>query len=116
MLPTVIQHIIYEYRIEFERVEREIDRCLEKYYDIEEKVVDLRSRIANTDLCSYHTESVNMSLTHTLQEAGRIVDRILDTESVNPVQLMMLKNLENEILIDIFNIVCHPFMLYPATM
>ena len=116
MLPIDIQNIIYEYQAEFERVDRDIDRCLEKYYDIEEKIVHLRIQIADTDLCSYHTESVNLSLTHTLQEAGRIVDRVIETESVNPVQLMMLKNLENEILIDIFNIVCHPFTLYPGNM
>ena len=116
MIPTVIHNIIYEYKVEFERVDREIEQCVDKYYDIENKVASLKHHIEDTDLCSYHTESVTQSLTQTVVEAGRIIDCILEEESVNPVQLLILKNLENDILIDIFNIVCHPFTLYPGLL
>ena len=53
MLPNVIQNIIYEYKEEFERVEDQIEECLQKYYDIEEKVDNFKTFITlwviNTD-------------------------------------------------------------------
>ena len=35
MLPSVIKHIINDYKIQFERVESEIENCIQKYYEIE---------------------------------------------------------------------------------
>jgi len=83
MIPTEIQNIITEYQREFERVDREIETCVNKYYDIEDKVMSLKARIVDTDLCSYHAETVTHSLSETVIEAGRIIDRILVEETVH---------------------------------
>ena len=114
MLPIEIQHIINDYKEEFERVEDQIEECLQKYYDIEEKVENFKSQIQNSHICHHHKSNVTISLTQTTREAARIIERILEEETVHSVQLLLLTNLENDILIDIFNVMCHPYMLYPA--
>jgi len=114
MLPRDVLHIIHEYREAFEQVERDIQLCVDKYYEIEERVTMLQTQIIETGMCEYHTNTLRLSLRHTLVEAGRILDRVLEDDGANPVQIMLLSNLENDILIDLFNVVCHPFTLYPA--
>ena len=114
MLPSVIHNIINDYKTEFERVEAEIQHCIEKYYEIENKVEAVRQHLLSTEICHYHRNSVCESLTNTIVEAARIMDRILEDETVNPIQTILLSNLENNILVDVVDIICQPLMLYPA--
>ena len=111
MLPNEIENIIHEYRVAFELVDTQISDAIHAFYTIENRCSKLLEEAEKMELCSYHVDNLQKSMTRTVQEAARIVSDILENEEIHMVQTEMLCALNNEIVYDIFNVLLHPFYL-----
>ena len=111
MLPLEIETLIHEYRIQFERVDSDIQDAINHYHTIETRVSQLLCEVEEMGLCHYHVKNLQNALHSTVHQSSRIVSDILENEEIHMVQTEMLEALNNEILYNIFNILLHPFYI-----
>ena len=109
MLPQDILNLIDAYRLQFEKVDEDIQTAINSYHTIESRATQLLREVEEMELCEYHVNNLRRALQQTVLESGRIVSEILETEEIHVVQQEMLLALNNEILYDVFNILLHPF-------
>ena len=111
MLPIEIETLIHEYRKDFERVDSQIQDAISSYHTIETRANQLLGEVEQMGLCSYHVSNIQNCLRSTVHQSSRIVSHILENEEIHMVQIEMLEALNNEILLNIFNVLLHPFYL-----
>ena len=109
MLPLEIESLIHEYRIQFEKVDSDIQEAIHHYHTIEARATKLLGEVELMDLCSYHVKNLHEAVRRTVNESSRIVSDILENDEIHMVQTEMLLALNNEILYDVFNVLLHPF-------
>jgi len=110
-LPTDIQDIIVLYKNEFERVDSLIEGCLSTYTDIVDRTDEIVDGMFGLpkQICDYHESTVRKALSKIVNEAGKILNEILQDEEIYLVQIEMLSALKNEIMFTVFNVILHPF-------
>ena len=109
MLPNDIETIIHAYRIEFERVEDEIHLALNVYYGIEHRVSDMLNLIQNMDLSDQYALDLKVMLADVTAECRKLMSRIIEEQTITPIQRLMLNNLSEQIEYNhIFQILFHP--------
>ena len=112
MLPAEIERLIHTYRKEFERVEKDILETLSIYYTVENRASEVLDLVKTMDLSVCHFKHVEIMLCDITMESSKLVSRILEDETVTPVQLLMLNNLSEQIQINnVFQILFHPLCL-----
>ena len=109
MLPLEIENLIHAYRIQFEKVDSDMQDAIHLYHTIEQRAIQLLYEVELMDLCEYHVNNLQKALKRTVDESSRIVSDILENEEIHMVQTEMLLALNNEILYDVFNVLLHPF-------
>ena len=111
MLPLEVENLIHAYRIQFEKVDSDIQDAIHAYHTIEMRATQLLREVEQMGLCTYHVKNIQKALHRTVNESSRIVSDILENEEIHMVQIEMLEALNNEILYDIFNVLLHPFYI-----
>lgn len=114
-IPNEIEDLIHEYRVEFERVDREINDAINQYYTIESTAKQLLHGLQKSGVCTFHLDNVNRALHRTVEQGSYILNRILENEEIFVCETEMLLSLNNEVLYTVFNVLVHPFYL-PQSM
>ena len=110
-LPTDIQDIIFTYQKDFERVDSLISDCISQYTDIVDQTDEIITHMFGLpkEICEFHESTVRKALSKIVNEAGKILNDILQEEEIYLVQIEMLSALKNEIMFTVFNVILHPF-------
>lgn len=117
MLPLEIEKIIHDYRVQFEKVDTDIQTAIHSYHTTENRASLLLKEVEHMNLCPHIFLNLKLGLHQTVCECSRIVSQILDDEEVHVVQMEMLIALNNSIIYDVFNVMlkcdveANPYML-----
>jgi len=109
MLPEDIVAIIHDYRMAFERVDNEIMDMLGLYYTTENRATEVLELVSSMVLTDFHFKNIKIMLSDITKECSKIVSGVLEEETINPVQQLMMNNLANQIdYNNIFPVLFHP--------
>ena len=108
-LPQDIMNIIFEYRVEFERVEREISKAVQLYFSLAHRCQSVLHDIPTLNITNETDRRIMISaLKDTQLQCRYIVEEILCEETINEGDLSLLKILNDQILFELFFLLLHP--------
>jgi hypothetical protein len=103
-IPKDICRIIRIYVHAFNEVEYQIGECLNHYFEIEDQSKRILGRFCDRLDCTLHRKDLRVRINAISKEAARMIENILEEQTVLPVQISLLIFLKSELVVDSFNL------------
>jgi hypothetical protein len=114
MFPAELLQLINSYRLDFERVDAQINNAIVAYTEIVDRSQNLLVEMFGKHICEFHKNNLLIGFRKIEGEAAKILNTILHDEEIDMVQTEMLSALSNEIMFTVFNvIITHPYFILP---
>ena len=114
-MPKEIRTIIWVYIDAFHAVELQIDKCLDQYFAIEHRATRILDQFCHHYDCPLHRFDLKVRVEDVVQESGRLIELMLQQQTVLPVQRNMLTFLMSELNVDSFNLFLLPPLPYDSS-
>ena len=116
-IPKEVRAIICAYIDAFRVVDVQLEKCLDQYFAIEERAMRILDRFCHRYNCPLHRYDIKLRVEDIVQESGRLIELMLQHQTVLPVQRNMLTFLMSELNVDSFNLfLLPPFSLDPSPL
>ena len=108
-LPQDVMNIIFEYHVEFERVESEINKAVQLYFSLAHRCQSVLHDIPKLNIANETDRRIMVAgLNDTQHQCRCIVEEILCEETIKEGDLSLIKILNDQILFELFFLLLHP--------